>query len=733
MAEKRALFAGGADTIRDMFRFSVSTDYNLLFRLNSPSTESIDWKIEYFLQSIKDPSLMHPLEKAPSFLAPVAVQRLAAAAKISSFAKPGKFSVSLDAREAFCFLKQDAFSLREAGHAVQIPRDLENQAKPPLRINLSLRDNSKLIAGTAGKLDVLDFDYQIAIGDAVLSLEEFEAIAAVKAPLVQVKGKWVEVSEDDVSRLMQSISSQGETKSLKNAMAFALSAAEDGIETEINRGKKKFDSIIEAICDEEKMQIFQASSDFKGMLRPYQQRGVGWLDFLSRLGIGALLADDMGLGKTIQIIAHVLKLKEKGDHPVLIICPTSVLGNWEHEFARFAPSIKVKIHHGSGRSNADSFKNEAKKYDVILTSYALAWRDEEHISSINWELVVLDEAQNVKNPFTKQSKKVKAIPAKSRIALTGTPIENRLSDIWSIMEFLNPGYLPQWERFKERFAKPIETDNNMQKKSALKSALNPFILRRLKTDKSIIRELPEKIESLEWCGLTTEQATLYKAVVDSSLEKIQSETGEQRRMAIFATITKLKQICNHPANFLKDSTDLGERSGKVERLRELVREMVDAGESCLVFSQYTEMASMIQSDLEKDFKVPIYYLHGQLQRKARDRVVFEFQNNNGPAVLVLSLKAGGIGLNLTKASNVIHFDRWWNPAVENQATDRAFRIGQKKNVFVYKFVSKGTIEERIENLLSKKKDLADSIVGSGESILSRLDGNKLKEMLELKE
>ena len=728
--DKRSVYSAGQNSFSNQYKGKVPINYNLLLRLNCPKEGETDWILEYFMQSIKDPSLLYPLEYAlygdNSIMRLCAMQKLEAAQKISDFVKTN--TMHLSTNEAYEFIKNHAFRLQEKGFVVQIPNNLQNSLKQSFRINLSLR-NQRIARNKEGS-GLLEFDYVVSLGDIEMSMEEFEAIAQSKEHLVKAGNRWIEINPEDAKKVMDLLESN--PKTIQETAGFTLEATGVDIETSIAYSGEKYASIIDAISDEEKYIDIKAPSGFCGELRRYQEKGISWLDFLGRFGFGALLADDMGLGKTIQVIAHVLRCLEKNQGPILIIAPTSVLSNWMMEFSRFAPGIKVKIHHGSKRSK-DTFKAEAKENDVIITSYALAWRDETEVVSVEWGVVVLDEAQNIKNPNAKQAGIVRRIRAKQRIALTGTPVENRLSELWSIMEFLNPGYLMTWEKFKEKFAKPIESDNDLGLKKALKNAVSPFILRRMKTDKKIIADLPQKIEKNEWCVLTPEQATLYKAVVNSSLAKIDTIEQGRQKMEIFAALTRLKQICNHPANFLKDSRELGDRSGKVTRLRELLATLLANNESCLVFTQYTQMASRLYENLKNEFAVPFFYFHGSLGRSERDLLVDKFQNTRGPKVMVISLKAGGLGLNLTNATNVIHYDRWWNPAVENQATDRTFRIGQKKNVFVYKLTTKGTIEERIEQIIERKKELAESVIGSGESWLSNLSGEKLREIFELQE
>ncbi len=737
--KNRSIFASGRDSIHEQFSFNVSGEYKLLIRLSSPKDGVGSWLLECFIQSSLDPSLLYPLDKLAALSQVIrlaAFQQIAAAHSVSEFVEINQenWPIALSSESAFEFIKVHAFRLRNAGFVVQIPKNLEQSARAPIRLNFMLKN--LLIAGRSDESKLLEFDVTLSVGDVELSEEQLAEIARFKSHLVLVKNKWVEVNPVDAVRALDFISKNSCGKSVGELFSSSVSAAGDGFETAFFSSGKRFQSITDAICGSEKFNSAQTPESFTGVLRPYQKRGVGWLGFLGSLGLGALLADDMGLGKTVQVIAYVLGELKNPCGPFLIICPTSVIGNWVCEFARFAPSLRVTVHYGAERNEAETFARQAGASDVVITSYSLSWRDVDELASVSWFLAVLDEAQNIKNPFSKQAQCVKRIKARHRVALTGTPVENRLSDLWSIMDFLNPGYLYSWVEFKERFVKPIEVDGDAEKKTALRGALSSIILRRVKTDKTIINDLPEKIEVNERCYLTSEQASLYKAIVDSSLEKIEgAEEESKKRFEVFAAITKLKQVCNHPSNFLKDSLELGQRSGKVERLREMLFEMIENGESCLIFSQYTEMGALLHHNFKKEFaSAQFFFFHGALSRKKRDDLVKEFSaQNEKPKIMILSLKAGGTGLNLTQASNVIHFDRWWNPAAEKQATDRAFRIGQNKNVFVYKFITLGTIEERIESILYKKQGLFDSVIGSGEAVLTSLNGVKLRELFELRE
>jgi SNF2 family DNA or RNA helicase len=419
--------------------------------------------------------------------------------------------------------------------------------------------------------------------------------------------------------------------------------------------------------------------------------------------------------------------------PVLLICPMSVVGNWEHELKRFAPSLTAMIHHGAGRLTGDAFRKEAMRHNLVISTYALVTRDRELLESVPWLGVVLDEAQNVKNASTKQAQAVRALKANFRVALTGTPVENRLSELWSIMEFLNPGYLGSSDVFRKNFALPIERGNDAASKAQLRTLIQPFILRRVKTDPTIISDLPEKLEMKVYCTLTPEQAELYEALVRDMLEQIESSEGIQRKGLVLSSLTKLKQICNHPEHFLGDRSPLKDRSGKLARLEEMLDEVVLAGDRALVFTQYAEWGRDLQNYLREQLGREVIFLHGGTPRHIRDRLVTRFQNDRrGPPIFILSLKAGGIGLNLTRASHVFHYDRWWNPAVEQQATDRAFRIGQTRNVQVHKLITSGTLEERIDDMIESKRVLAEQIVGAGESWLTEMSTNELRDLFELR-
>jgi SNF2 family DNA or RNA helicase len=506
-------------------------------------------------------------------------------------------------------------------------------------------------------------------------------------------------------------------------------------------------------ADDRRLRPMVTPDGFAGELRPYQERGLGWLAFLGDLGLGACLADDMGLGKTAQLLALLVDERNRAAGeparqattptatkrrksaptlaPTLVVCPMSLVGNWQREAARFAPKLSVYVHHGPDRLAGKAFTRHARTVDLVLSTYGLAARDQELLATVPWRRLVLDEAQQIKNSAARTTQSVRSIPAERRIAMTGTPVENRLSELWSIMHFLNPGMLGSEKAFRERFAVPIERDGDDEAAARLRRITGPFVLRRLKTDRSIIADLPDKLEMKEFCNLTREQATLYQAVVDDMLARIDEAEGIERRGLVLATMLKLKQVCNHPAQFLGDGSSVAGRSGKVSRLVEVLEEAVAVGDRSLVFTQFTQMGDMLERHLRQRLGCEVLWLHGKVTKKKRDAMVERFQGGEGAPVFLLSLKAGGTGLNMTAATNVVHFDRWWNPAVEDQATDRAFRIGQRRNVQVRKFVCGGTLEERIDTMIESKRALAERIVGSSEGWITELSTEQLREVVAL--
>jgi SNF2 family DNA or RNA helicase len=485
---------------------------------------------------------------------------------------------------------------------------------------------------------------------------------------------------------------------------------------------------------------------FQGRLRPYQRRGLAWLRFLHQLGLGGVLADDMGLGKTVQLLA-LLAADEPGAGPTLLVCPMSLVGNWRREAAKFVPDLPVHVHHGAERPRGQEFVEAVTAARLVVTTYAVATRDAADLAEVGWHRIVVDEAQAIKNAATRQAVAIRSLPARHRVAVTGTPVENRLADLWSIMEFANPGLLGGAASFRRRYAEPVERHGDADAAQRLRRITGPFVLRRLKTDTSIISDLPAKLEMEVLCNLTAEQASLYQAVVDDMMGRIESSDGVERRGLVLATMTKLKQICNHPAQFLRDGSHLPGRSGKLARLTEILDEVLAAGEKTLLFTQYAHFGALLRGHLSAYTGREVLFLHGGLGKAERDALVARFQADydgagpaavpsagsaqSGPPIFILSLKAGGTGLTLTAANHVVHVDRWWNPAVEDQATDRAFRIGQRRVVQVRKFVCAGTVEEKISAMVADKRGLAAKIVGSGEQWLTELSTSQLRELFAL--
>ncbi len=521
-------------------------------------------------------------------------------------------------------------------------------------------------------------------------------------------------------------------------MALGGMSLPDGVEFDGITDNGQIVNVIRQLQGQVDFEELPVHNRFRGELRPYQIRGMSWLAFLRDLGFGACLADDMGLGKTVQTLAFIQKHRyeqsTKHRYPSLLVCPTSVIGNWQREAEKFTPDLKVLVHHGSNRLRGSQFVRSARQSALVVTSYALLNKDYDDLNSLNWDVIILDEAQNVKNPETNQAIAACSLHSEFRVALTGTPVENSVGDLWSLMNFINPGLLGSRTAFKEQFFKPIQIFQDQDKSQQLKQLTGPFILRRLKTDKSIVPDLPEKHERKTRCHLTKEQASLYAAVVGEASESLDEATGMKRKSIVLTTLLRLKQICDHPALMLKGTTRGSSRSGKLKRLTEMLEGVLANDERALIFTQFAQMGEMIQGHLQNVTGKEVLFLHGATSREDRERMVERFQSHrDGPQLFVLSLKAGGTGLNLTRANHVFHFDRWWNPAVENQATDRAFRIGQAKDVVVHKFICAGTLEENIDEIIERKKIIASSTVGAGEGWLTELSTKELRNILALRD
>ena len=728
----------------------------LCLRLVEPRSadtgDSVLWRVELLAQDRDEPSLVVPVREMwegnspfppsalPELLAAMARMGRLAPELAGALDQAIPDSVRIDAAAVVSLLGERARLLEDAGIGVLLPGWWTRPARLGLRAKVKRAQGRSEGAGTGlvGMDSIVAFEWQAALGGERLTKSDLATLkraALAKQSLVRLRGQWIEI---DVSRIEDLLARAGGEASaaagevLKAGLGLASLDLPAGIEVvDVDATSVSWmQSLLEGALHST-VEPVATPETFAGQLRPYQERGVGWLVFLGRLGLGACLADDMGLGKTAQMIAALIADPAEG--PTLVICPVSVLGNWERELARFAPHLRVLVHHGANRHAADDpLAERARGYDVILSTYSLVARDEESLKGVEWGRLVFDEAQQVKNPSAAQSRAARSLNAARRVALTGTPVENRLSELWSIMHLLNPGLLGSARSFKERFASPIEREGDVEATALLRRVTGPFILRRLKTDRSIIDDLPDKIETVDRCPLTREQATLYQAVVDDMLAQAEAADGIQRRGIVLAGLTKLKQVCNHPAHFLSDKSPLARRSGKLARAEELLEEILGEGDKVLCFTQFAEWGGLLQPYLQQRFGVEAMWLHGGVRRVARDEMVQRFGLADGPPLLLVSLKAGGTGLNLTAASHVIHLDRWWNPAVEDQATDRAYRIGQKRNVQVHKLVSSGTVEERIDEMIAAKRDLAARAVGTGEEWLTGLSGAELSDLVSLR-
>ncbi|HUE99089.1 MAG TPA: DEAD/DEAH box helicase [Anaerolineales bacterium] len=746
--------------------------FRIAFRLQAPALQKEPWQLHYLIQAKDDPSLLIPADevwkKTKGALTHLGhrfeqpqeklLTGLGYAARLfppitGSLKGKRPTELAVDTSGAYTFLRETAPLLEGAGFGVLVPPWWNKRGA---RLGVKVKIKSRQEAGAPGKMtmeNLVNYQWKLSLGETELTEKEFKTLAKLKSPLVQIRGQWVSLDAEQIEaaiKFWEEGQTQGEM-SLLEAMKLGL-----GGETREEAGGLPVDEVVtdgwlgewmEQLRQSDRMEQLDQPIGLLGQLRPYQQYGYSWLAFLRKWGLGACLADDMGLGKTIQTISLLLREKEKLGKlpaPVLLIAPTSVVTNWEREIGRFAPSLQIFIHRGADRLRGHELRRAVKGKDIMLTSYPVARLDAESLQSINWLAVILDEAQNIKNPAARQTQVIRKFNAEFRIALTGTPVENRLSELWSIMHFLNPGYLGGRTQFRANFSLPIERYHDEAALKQLKQLTTPFILRRVKTDPRVITDLPEKVETKIYCNLTEEQATLYEAVVQDAMKRIEEEDGIQRRGLVLSMLMQLKQICNHPVQYLHqtrknkkgDSTplaDLTGRSGKLERLGELLEEVLAAGDRALIFTQFAEMGEMLMNYLPGAFHAATQFLHGGTPTKARDRMVKRFQEEErAPSIFILSLKAGGTGLNLTRANHVFHFDRWWNPAVEDQATDRAFRIGQKRNVQVHKFVTTGTLEEMIDDMIESKKGLAQAVIGSGENWITEMSTDELRRVVTLR-
>jgi superfamily II DNA or RNA helicase len=718
------------------------------------------WLLSYHLQAVDDPGLLLPaaevwaspaprLEwKGRTFVEPQErlLRQLGRAGRLfpaieASLDVPNPEAALLTDGMAWDFISHSAPLLDAVGVTIVLPPELMPDGQRRLRLRMQVGEERRRGPGLVGTghlaLDqTVPYHWQAAIGDQALTPKDFAELTALRRPLVQWRGQWVVLPPAEMVEITRLLGSAGGRVPAREALAAVLNGSlpREGARPAVDVVPAgPLAALLERLRGGGR--AVPVPGALRGSLRPYQERGLDWLALMASVGVGGCLADDMGLGKTVQAIAFLLARREALDGegeggPTLIVCPMSVVGNWERELARFAPSLPVVRHHGPGRARDPEALRRVDPHTVVVTTYALLRRDHKLLASVPWGVAILDEAQNVKNASSRQALAARSLRAAHRFAMTGTPLENRLTELWSILEYCVPGFLGPLADFRRRFAIPIERYRDDRAAARLRLLVRPFILRRLKGD--VAADLPEKLEMPVVCTLTREQATLYQATVDASMAKIHSTAGIERRGLVLAMLTALKQICNHPAQYLREKGPLRGRSGKLDRVTAMLEETVAAGDRALVFTQYREMGDRLVAHLARALDEEVLYLHGGVDREARDAMVRRFQEDpNAPAIFVLSLRAGGTGVNLTRATRVIHYDRWWNPAVEDQATDRAHRIGQERVVQVFRLLAAGTLEEKIDAMLADKRALADRIVGTGETWITELSDGELRELVTL--
>jgi non-specific serine/threonine protein kinase len=743
--------------VRACFRLSEPSEDDEHGRAPLPdATLGDSWRLEFVLQATDEPSLLVDADQVWTGKGAVrALRRYVDDPQETLLKELGRASrlcpelddalgtarpahLDLDAAGAHRFLRQHAPMLAGAGFGVMLP-GWWSRPRAQLGARLSARSRSApgAVAGTSGfGLDaIVDYQWQLALGDDPLSESELRMLSTLKAPLVRLRGQWVELDARRLAAGLKLLASPGQM-TVADLLQAGLSTQDGpgGLPVVSVSADGPLGDLLAGQVDQ-RLQVVPTPVGFHGSLRPYQERGLSWLVFLESLGLGPILADSMGLGKTIQLLALLQRdhVSDGDLGPTLLVCPMSLVGNWQREATTFAPELRVHVHHGAERARGKRFADAVGKAELVVTTYSLVARDCDALRQIEWHRIVIDEAQAIKNSATRAATALRSLPARHRVAVTGTPVENRLSDLWSIMEFANPGLLGTATGFRDRYATPIERHGDDTAAARLRRLTGPFVLRREKTDRSIIADLPDKIEMEVLCNLTAEQASLYQAVVSDMMERIEHSEGIERRGLVLATMTKLKQVCNHPTQLLRDGSRLAGRSGKLARLEEILDEVLDSGERALLFTQYAEFGAMLRSHLTARFGREVAYLHGGVTKADRDTMVARFQaaDPSSPPLFVLSLKAGGTGLTLTAANHVIHVDRWWNPAVEDQATDRAFRIGQRRNVQVRKFVCAGTVEEKVAAMINEKRGLAAKIVGTGEGWITDLSTAQLRDLFAL--
>ncbi|BAK17777.1 superfamily II DNA/RNA helicase, SNF2 family [Solibacillus silvestris StLB046] len=647
------------------------------------------------------------------------------------------------------FLRLELTKLQALGFDVILPAWLKELRQSKMRVRVSA--NNQSARSVAGLDDILTFKWQFSMNGEEISAEAFQKLVAEKREFIRIGTEWFRIDAEWLNEMRELMDQAKEENWTVRDLLFrelpeTLTAPiEDDTEDDAERDDPLFafemqqslQDYIDQLQNKKGLPKVAVPAKLHAELRPYQQEGFEWLVFMRDQKFGACLADDMGLGKTVQLITYMLHTVSvlQIDKPTLIVCPTSVVGNWQKELTRFAPDLEVYTHYGPRRLKGDDLTSyiATQRPHVILSTYGTVTQDADDLQLIDWATVALDEAQNIKNMQTLQSRAIRKLKGEHHIALTGTPVENRLSELWAIFDFIHKGYLGSFTRFTENFITPIEREESESHKRVLRMKIRPFLLRRSKRDPELQLNLPDKQESLEFCALTPEQAAHYEGYIQDTLATLEELTGFEKKGRILKMLNKLKQLCNHPALFLKepfeDANTMVSRSVKLKRIIEMTKEIIDNGEQCLIFTQYIGMGNLIQHCLTELYNVEVPFLTGSMPKNQRDNLVDQFQAGEFP-VFLLSLKAGGTGLNLTAATHVLHADRWWNPAVENQATDRAYRIGQTQFVQVHKFVTIGTIEEKIDKMIAMKSALSEELIQSSKW-LTELDDSELMDLLIL--
>jgi len=730
-----------------------SSRWTLGLHLDERETASGDLVLELWLQAEDDPTLGLPASllwdgggdvfgflrsgnpRRDLFARLAEIEPLLANAGIAfDELEPDEATVGAD--ETSRFLRETMPELAALGIPVLLP---SAWVRSPSRLRVNLVATSESLprrsSGLLSPAALARFDWRLAVGDVELTDEEIAELASAKEPYVRVAGRWHAIRPAEVERALRFLERRRTSAGVVDLVRAVSGLVTD--ETGIELGEVTLDAPLSDLLGggESHFRSLETPAGMRFDLFPFQERGHGWLRLLGDLGVGGILADDMGLGKTVQAIAMLVSEREDTATdelgPTLVVCPMSVVRQWGHEIERFAPGLRVHLHHGLGRLTGEALERAARSSDVVITSYDIAARDVDALALVEWDRLLMDEAQDVKNPSTKRARALRRLPARRRLAMTGTPIENRLGELWAIMDIVNPGLLGSREWFDRTFARRIETYGDEGALERLRSIVQPFILRRAKDSPEVELELPPITVGKDYCRLTVEQASLYQATVDRWLPRIEEhEDRFGRRGAVLAMLGQLKQVCNHPELLLPTGRPLDGRSGKLERLVELLREVPD-GDKALVFTQYPGFDRLVPHLAERLGR-KVGFFHGRLNAGQREELLAAFDHGDGPSLLVISIRAGGRGLNLPAANHVFHFDRWWNPAVEQQATDRVYRFGQRKHVHVHSLICTGTLEERIDALLESKRELAEKVIaGRSEDWLGELDLGAIRAAVEL--